>query len=351
MQKFELVIRDLLKEHPDVNIVADRALRTMESEDLYFGEESIRTMSQFLHHSGLYLTLVQFVIRNFRRPRFKVPWYLFLESLAKGLPADRDHLPDQLLQAILTGIEADQAHAEAAQARSIRKFLPIMETWGKQEEKEFKAFAQSRRDELIQQAHTLKAAMLYEKANILINQLLRLFPNDREVMLLKDEAVQQAAYDTLQRRSLRKTEVTFVEEVMDAQEQGILNSVGRSLYQAALTLPHLSFDLASSAILLDDHETALKILNHAEPEFRIDWLRVESLLQLRRFLEALDWLVYLEIHYAHKAEIAAAIMIVRARALWGMGERHIAHELLEAIVANHPGQTEASMLLNTWRNQ
>mgnify|MGYP000346599461 CR=1 FL=1 len=350
MQKFELVLRDLLKNQKDPAIVADRVLTMIESEDLNFNEESIQTVSHFLFRSGFYNTLVQFVVRNLRRPRFKVPWYFFLEALARGLGNQLEKLPANLEEALLTGVGEDQAQREAMQAQAMHRFLPNMKTWGGSEEENFQNFAKQKREDLIQQVATLQTARLYEKAHTLIEQLLSLFPKDAEVQRLKEEALQQRAIETLQRRSRKRTEFTPTWVENDPEEEVILETVGRSLYQASLTIPEMSFDLAVASFMFDDFATALKILAHSEPSFANDWLRLECLLLSRHFIEGLDWIVYLEIHYSHIPETASGVQLARAKCYWGLGERHLALEILENLLDARPNHIQAGTLLNVWRN-
>ncbi len=350
MQKFELVLRDLLRQQKDSTIVADRVLAMLESEDLNFSEDSVQTVSQFLFRSGFYNALVQFVVRNLRRPRFKIPWYFFLEALARGMAEGQERLPGPLVEAILAGVEEDKAQREALQATTMLRFLPQMKTWAGSEEADFQSFAKQRREDLIQQISTLQTARLYEKAHALIEQLLTLFPNDSEILNLREEAIQHRALETLQRRSRKRSEALPTWEESDPDEDIILGAIGQSLYQASLTIPHLSFDLAVAAQMFDDWATALRILNHSEPSFANDWFRLECLMALRRFIEALDWIVYLEVNYAYNPDTASGVQLGRAKCYWGLGERHMALEILENLLDARPSHSQAGALLNVWRN-
>jgi hypothetical protein len=113
----------------------------------------------------------------------------------------------------------------------------------------------------------------------------------------------------------------------------------------------MAFEFAIAAIMLESYEAALQILEFCEPTESLLWLRLEVLLQCRRFVEVLNEIAQVEVMLAHQPETFFATAYLRAQALWGLGQKHTAIEVIEGVLAARPHYRAASALLNIWSGQ
>jgi tetratricopeptide (TPR) repeat protein len=112
--------------------------------------------------------------------------------------------------------------------------------------------------------------------------------------------------------------------------------------------PDLAYDLAMGLQMMDFHSEALQILALASPSPAVDWLRLELEVRARRFVTALEEAHRLETLYASDPDAAFAATYARARALYGLGEKQTAIDLLRGLVKIRPHYRSAHSLLLDW---
>jgi hypothetical protein len=113
----------------------------------------------------------------------------------------------------------------------------------------------------------------------------------------------------------------------------------------------MAFDFAVAAYMLESFEDALSLLSFSEETESLIWFRMEVLLKCRRFVELLTDLAKIEILFAHDPETFFATAYLRAQAMWGLGQKHTAIEVLEGLLAARPHYRAASALLSIWSGQ
>ncbi|MNL11546.1 hypothetical protein D3C87_1323860 [compost metagenome] len=137
----------------------------------------------------------------------------------------------------------------------------------------------------------------------------------------------------------------------DPELNKILSALHDSLIEAAAENPELAADLAIAAVMFEMPETALKVLEFAEADASMIWLRMEVLLMARHFIELLNEISKTEVMFAHEPETFFATAYLRAQAFWGLGQKHTAIEVMEGLLISRPHYRAASALLSVWGQQ
>ena len=142
---------------------------------------------------------------------------------------------------------------------------------------------------------------------------------------------------------------------MNNQENDTSNNEGFPFFRETLKLAKnrkdLTFDLALSFHFMDRPQMALEILNGLkanETNSSTRWLKLELLLCNRRFVEALDLALELEIAEADDPETTFAINYIRAQAFWGLGQKDQALALIESLSRVRPNYRSIHSLKHKW---
>lgn len=199
---------------------------------------------------------------------------------------------------------------------------------------------------------TLRTQQLYEQEKILLQRLQKLYPGDFEILREAGEHKQRHALEILQKRvpkGRQLKEEDFIEA--DPELDKALTGLLASLREHAERDPAMALDFAIAAFMFESYEAALDILNFSEQNTSTLWFRLEVLLRCRRFVQVLNELSKVELAYAHDPETFFSTAYIRAQALWGLGQKHTALEVLESLLSSRPHYRAASALHSIWSGQ
>lgn len=343
----ELEIQNLLNEIKDLDAISDRLINFLESAPTNLTSANIASVALFLNQAGRSQKLLQFVLRNIDNKNFTIPWPHFLEALSKiTTPVD-----EKTRLALLDGIREDQAEESASRSLSFSKNLPELQEQRQNRKYRFHKEYLANKRALLEQLYTLRTQQLFEQEKILLQRLQRLYPGDTDVTQEVGEHRQRHALEILQKRAPRsRTPKTEDLTQADPEVESALEALMNSLLQHAEQTPELAFDFAIVAAMLERYDVSLTLLSHAESLPASDWLRLELLMRCRRFVELLSELTQVELKYAHEPETFFATAYLRAQALWGLGQKHNAIEVMEGLLSSRPHYRAASAILSLWRN-
>lgn len=344
----ELEIQNLLNETHDLKDVADRLIQFLESHPDNLTLDNINGFAKFLINADQPWLLVQFVLHYIDNEHFPIPWPYFIEALGmlKGT------FDEKTLQALIEGIKEDDAESEVARSPHLPQVLPEMEEWRTHRRYKIQKEYLNNKRLLLDQLITLRTQQLYEQEKNLLQRLQKLYPEDSEVRKEVKDHKQRYALEVLQRRSpksrpLREEDVTSKDPEVEKALQGIM----ASLREHAQQDPDMAFDFAIVAYMLESYETALELIQMSERTATALWFELEILLQCRRYVELLAAVTTTELALAHEPETFFATAYLRAQALWGLGQKHSAIEVLEGLMASRPHYRAASALLSLWSGQ
>ncbi|QLY24226.1 hypothetical protein [Bdellovibrio sp. KM01] len=341
----ELEIQNLLNETSDLDEVAVRLISSLESSPDQISLDNINALARFLNHSGRYLQLAEFVIKNIDNENFPIPWPYFMEALGHATIT----LDEKIINALIEGIQESEAENEAARSAALNKYSPLLGEWRSNRKYRIHKDFLSNKKNLLDQLITLRTQQLYEQEKVLLARLQKLYPGDSDVANEVREHRQRHALEILARRSPRARDPKPEElSPKDPEVEKVLLILLQSLRDHAEEMPEMAFDFAIAAFMFEGFETALDILQFCENSASVAWFRLEVLLQCRRFIELLNEIAHVELAYAHEPETFFATAYLRAQAMWGIGQKHTAVEILEGLLASRPHYRAGSALLSIW---
>jgi hypothetical protein len=343
-----LEIQNLLKEVHNLNDVAERLIRYLDAHPDNITLDNITSLSRFLINANLNSVLVGFVLHYIDNENFPIPSPYFLEALG-NISEDLD---DKIVRALIEGITEDNAEGEASRSKKLSGAIPELKEWRSQRKYKIQQEYLSNKQLLLDQLITLRTQQLFAQEKKLLVRLQKLYPGDAEIIHEAKEHQQRYALDILQRHAPKAQSVNVAELSRREPEVEIaLQALMTSLLEQAAQLPEMAFDFSIIAFMLESYETALTLLGYSEENEAKVWFRLEVLLRGKRFIELLDDISRVELMLAHEPETFFATAYYRAQALWGIGQKHSAIEVLEGLLASRPNYRAASTLLSIWSSQ
>lgn len=344
----ELEIQNLLNETSDLELVCERLIQHLESSPENFTAENINALANFLLKSESAQHLIGLILRHLDDSSFIIPWPYFLEALVQmGV-----ELNEKTLHALSEGIQETEG-TEAAGRASRTPPLPQIAEWrNNRKYKIHKDYINNKRV-LIEQLVTLRTQQLFEQERNLLQRLQKLYPHDKDILNEAAEYKQRSALEILQRRSPKNRGLKIESFApKDPEIETALAALTASLVEHAQKYPDMAMDFTIALFMLENYEGALEVLSfYPEENESLMWLRLEVLLRCRRYVEVLNELARIEIILAEDPETFFATAYLRAQALWGLGQKHAAIEVLEGLMASRPHYRAASALLTVWSTQ
>jgi len=101
---------------------------------------------------------------------------------------------------------------------------------------------------------------------------------------------------------------------------------------------------------MEVYDDALACLSYAPPSQEKDWLKLDLLIKSENYIDAISDSFEIENKYPEKPETIFATLEFRAQALYGLGEKEKAIQILEKVLEISPKNHTAKVLLHSWRN-
>ncbi len=349
MSRFvELEIQNLLKQTEDLGEVGSRLISSIESSPDNFTLDNINSLSRFLLRAGLAALLIEFVLRHIENESIPIPWPYFLEALSDF----SSELDEKVVRALIEGIEEDNAQMEAARSLALRQQIQTLDEWRNNRKYHIHKDYLNSKKNLLDQLITLRTQQLYEQEKSLLQRLQKLYPGDQDIRREVNDHKQRHALEILSRRTPRGRTVKMEElSPRDPDVENALQALLQSMHEHAEQIPELAFDFSIAAFMLEAYEDALSLLSFSPETDSLIWLRLEIMLKNRHFVELLTELARVEVVFSHDPETFFATAYLRAQALWGLGQKHSAIEVMEGLLAARPQYRAASALLSIWGGQ
>lgn len=329
--------------------VVDRLLPLIENNEDGFQAADIQALANFLLHNGQYVELIQFVLKHLDNESFPVPWPYLLEAVAHSRAEIDDDLADNLIE----GIDKSDARSDASRSHALDLQMPSLKA--ERADRKLRAAKEYRRekDNLLEHLVTLRTQQLYEQEKQLLQRLQKMYPRDEDVVKEVLNHKQRYALEILAKHSRITSSTTFDPGPEAEGTEALREACSKMLIHFGETHPEFAKDFAVAAAMLELWDAALALI--PEPSLTAphgaDWMRLEILLGARRYLDLLHALGSIEQEHAREPETFFATAYLRAQALWGLGQKHQAIEVLESLLAARPQYRSGASLLNLWRSQ
>lgn len=214
---------------------------------------------------------------------------------------------------------------------------------------------QNQKNRLIEQLNQHRIYQLHDQEETTLNLLMKLFPNDLEVGLLKQAHLERKADDILSRIISQKN-LAKPKNVMTPhpETQKFIQEFELQLDQVIEKIkaesPDQLYNLAILTYQFDLFEKTLKILELCPETEARDWLMAETFLECHRYLDLLKLVEKIENHHSTNSESTYGSIYLKALAYYGLGQKDSAIRLLESLANAVSGYRSTEALLQEWKN-
>ncbi len=312
-----------------------------------YSDEYILALIKFLYHCGFYKTLFDFVIRHLNKEEFNVPWTYFLETLAQSTTT----IDEPTLEYLLRSIKTQKAYESAGKAILFRKKIPELESWNAKRIQKINVAYVQKKTELLQEVHLLRSQQLYDAEKNQLVAALSQFPGDLDILKELKEFNQRHALDLLQKKGRQISDLQSLKNSEKKEEVKPPEGLSESLKTLALKYPEMAQDLAIVSISFEQYQLAEDLIKMAPDSPSKTWLELEIFLHQKRFLDLLSSIHQLKKKFGADPEAPFAFNYLEAQALWGLGQKEKAQELLEKLLQARPNYRFGETLLYLWRSE
>lgn len=338
----ELEIRNLLKSQYSPREISSRLLSRLFESKLSDADRNI--IFGFVINSGLYHEAFQ-IFPQLLFDRIRFPWAHFMEILYRHKISPTR----EVIDASIKGARRQERVQDLVQFKywdaKDPRFAEMREQIAEQ-----RAERQLRQRELLlDKLAFFKNHQLIDEEQRILKILIKMYPQDSHLRDWKEEFDERWAKFVISRRG--GSEMDHLDETMaqlNRDEWDWAWFLTQEVQKLVGEHGQAAYDFAIGMWFMEFFDCALVLVDGMKPTTGSDWLKTELLIRIRRYLDALEWLVQLEKKYIENPDTPFAITYWRAQALWGLGQSTAAIELMRSLVQVRPDYRSASSMLNEW---
>ena len=340
----ELEIKNFLLKEKSFDQVVENIISAVEHQSEGMTNDDTITLCRFLIQARAYPAVVQFVFKHWHSKDFIIPWPYFLKALESRMTAD-------LASGLWEGMTEAKGFTQGCRSPVLDSYYPAMSEKRAKRQEQLEKKLENRRQELISELATLNDRQLYEREKAILRQLLRMYPTDLALIRRHSDLKDRSALDVIAKHAPLRKSIIWDSEKNSPEIEKAEAAWSQCLLETATSSAEMVYDLSVAAYMMGLYETSLKILNLEPDSKKYLWFRLEILLQARHYLELLTTLAQAEIYFHPDPETFFATTYLRAQAMWGMGQKHTAVELMESLLSARPGYRLGLTLLSQWRDR
>lgn len=362
----ELEIQSLLILHGSSNGAAQALYEKYKHSELSLQET--RIISYFLLSCNNPILLINFCLEQLKSQNFNkiknnpvrqsFAWGHFAEAIMLISPA----ASEDIWQSLYDGAEQLEQLGELSKSPAALSRLQKLSDVKDSFRREQLVILQRKKSEILLQIETLQSQGMDEAEGNLLERGLKMFPRDNDLQKQYQNYREKLAMRVLDRRSElnKKNDDADLDshrhlEVDAPEVLEIKNLLHQQLVEILSEkksdhLP-LRLDFSVAEKMWDSPELALSTLQASNEKLSAaeKWLKLELLLQSKRYLDLLSELPIFEAEVANQPDATLTLNYYRALALWGLSERKQAYSLLEQITTLQPQFLSASAMLSRWK--
>lgn len=345
MNSLEIEIHNLFQENASVDFVCHGLLSKYEKNETLSSQE-VQGLSHFLILAGKFELLKKFYIKCLR---LKKIGQLPLGFIAEAMALNKIEFNEEAVGFFEYIISFQPDEATTVQSDLLRPYSPVVEERYQSLKNSFQKDRVAVKAKLVEQLSKNRLYQLTEQENATLDQLTRLFPNDIEVGILKQDQLERKADEILSRLKAKKT----LSKPKSTSEfspiaTDLENSI-RSLSDKFVTdAPEQLYNLSILAYQFDFFELTLEILEKTPATHSRDWLMAEVLHDCGRFLDLLKLIESLENSPDSLPEDTHGAIYLKALAYYGLGQKDLATRLLNSLSRAVPFYRSTEALLHEW---
>lgn len=329
--------------HPP-SFICEWIYEKMIASDYEWSEVNFNTFFLFLLKAGRCDLILYFFLKFYKDEHLNIPPAFLIWAVVKSFPSISRDL-QKIIHSYLS--EDDKRWTEAALTRTGDSHWPqIRDNRKKLREMNAQKLVKMRRD-LVNKFELFNSQGLIEPAKNTIRKLERVYPDDLEIIRITHkfkERDAQILFDKYKDRKSRLNVKPRLEPDVNLAVQGLSNYIRQELKNMA----GFERDLVILCLFLEMEELALELFYNQDVIEQNIWLYMEVLLLNRRNLEVLSLLPSIEKAYAHQPDTFLACTFLRSQAMWNLGEKHSAIEVLQTIVEIKPQYRSSDVILAEW---
>jgi tetratricopeptide (TPR) repeat protein len=213
------------------------------------------------------------------------------------------------------------------------------------------------KNKLISQLNHNRLYQLNEQEEIVIKQLVKNFPNDTEIKLLHQAHLEKKADEILsrvrsQRRSAPINSTPYA--VHNEESEEFISKLKVQIQKIATdykdTFPEQIYNLALLCMNFELYDFSFDLLSQAPETYAGEWLKAEILFESGRFLDLLKQVEDLEKKFSTTPDSTYGAIYLKSQAYYGLGQKDIAIQMLEALSEAYPSYRSTEALLHQWRS-
>ncbi|MFN3698509.1 MAG: hypothetical protein ACK4VO_13830 [Pseudobdellovibrio sp.] len=348
----EMEIHRLFQEGTSVEFVCRELVAKYEKSEVLSPSE-IEGLSHFLITCGRLDLLRNLYIKTVQRSKTNVfPIGFFIEAIEK----QNKILTNEIIDICEAALENQPYNSTALKSYSMRAFSQTALRQSLDIQKNFNNARLVEKNKLIEQLNHYRNSELTEQEEATLQKLMKLFPQDLEVGLLKQAHLEKKADEILDKVISQKNvnKPKFSVDFTDlgpgfiAKTQTGILQVAREIQNSQ---PEQLYNLAVMSFQAELYETCLEVLSFAPESRSKSWLMADALHESRRFLDLLQLLETIENGPYHDADATFAITYLRAQAYYGLGQIEKGISLLESLLQIKPVYRSAEALLMEWKSE
>lgn len=348
----EREIHNLLLASQDNTRVADQLIKLWHLGEVNYVQ--VNSISYFLIHCKFIPSLFNESILSLEKKGW-VSWEAILYAVINTLEIQNTakKLQEDFFQSLFSGAKNRNQEEQLCRNQKFWDFSPIFQQEFQKAFKKKEQQKSSEKEELLKKLELYVNEHMEKQAIRLLKRLKKKYPEDKEIAQLHKNYLEKDALNlfTPSESKQKSLEILKLEKkwnqlspkemlAKEALVDCILKSAKQDISQA--------YELSIALSMMGFNKEALKCLQLCSPAKKVAWLEIELLIQLKKYLLALEKLKDIEKNTEGPDDIYAQLYY-EAICLWGLHRSNEALAILENIIENKPNYRSAQSMFQYWQ--
>lgn len=348
----EIEIHNLFQEGTSVDYVCQELISKYEKSETLSAFE-IEGLSHFLISCGRFDQLQKLYTKCLKKSKLS---QFPIGFLTEALDQQKIELTEDDIRLFDFVIEKQPTETTMLHSDKILNFSLLAMTAFEKLPEKFKQDRELQKTKLIEQLNQNRLYQLIEQEEAILKNLLKLFPNDLSISLLKQAHLEKKADDILAKVITQKKMVKSKSGALMHDPEAALfvhditSNLKKLIPQLQKENPEQLYNLAILTFQFEMFDLTLEILELAPQTSSRDWLKAEAFLECGRFLDLLKLIENLESSGTAQSDTIFGAIYLKALAYFGLGQKDIAVNLLESLSQTVPSYRSTEALLHEWKH-